>query len=292
MNHGKPVRADHYIDRLKELPPAPTVATELLDLFGDPDTNIVRVVDTIKHDPSLTAKLLKLCNSAYFPGAEPVTEMFEVVTRLGFYEVYCVVAALVAASVMALGKAKKGLDINRLWQHSVCSAVAAGKLAKRVGEPEAVAFTAGLLHDIGKLIFASVEGSKYGDLVKMVQLSGATLSEAEVAVLGVDHASVGEQLLVRWGLPEGISTAVGRHNMTYLKGAQLDRLTAIVQIASELAIQLENGASATPILPPGCTEALKLLRLASGDVPALVAEIKEGLQRVEGLSSTNFDAGI
>ena len=76
--------ADQYIDRVTDLPPAPTVAAELLGLFGDPNQDIDRIVELIGHDPSLTVDILRRCNSALFRGDEPASDMFEAVTRLGF----------------------------------------------------------------------------------------------------------------------------------------------------------------------------------------------------------------
>jgi HD-like signal output (HDOD) protein len=125
-------KSDQYIDRVSHLPPAPTVATELLGLFGDANRDLDRIVELISHDPSLTAEVLKRCNSAALSGPEPASDMFEVVTRLGFYEVYRVVAALVGSRSMSLGKDKGSLDVGSLWRHSVVAGVVAETLARRV----------------------------------------------------------------------------------------------------------------------------------------------------------------
>jgi putative nucleotidyltransferase with HDIG domain len=285
-------RADQYIDRIKNLPPAPAVATELLELFGDPNNNIDRVVELIRLDPSLTAKVLKRCNSSYFSSDQPCTDMFEIVTRLGFYDVYCMVATLIGASAMSLGKGKGGLDITGLWRHSVTTAVAAGVLAKHVEEPEAVAFTAGLLHDIGKLVFASVEGSRYARLVKRAGDFGTGLAEAEMAAFGVDHTTIGGQMLVRWGLPKNIAAAAHFHNYPPRFGKPHERLVAIVQIASNLARRMTAEEFQAPEVPLAHPEAVQLLELTAEDMPKLIAKTGEQLQRFEGLSTLSFDAAI
>lgn len=287
MNRKQSAKANQYLDRLTDLPPAPTVATELLGLFGDPNTDIVQVVETIRHDPSLTAKLLKMSNSAYYSGPEPFTDMFEIVTRLGFYEVYCAVAALVAASAMTMAKAGAGVDANSLWRHSVTSAVAASKLAKRAGDSEAEAFTAGLLHDIGKLVFAAAEGRKYGDVVKMAEVSGTSLQQTEEVMLGLDHAHVGAELLLRWGLPKDIALAVKSHNDLATDGEPLSRLTAIVQLASDLARQIVREDFGSRGSLPYHEDAIKSLGLTAEDIPTLLAEIRTGLSQVAGLSMAN-----
>ena len=282
----KSSRVDGYIDNLKGLPPAPIVATELLDLFGDPEADIIRVVETIRHDPALTAQLLRLCNSAFYAGDEPAADMFEVVTRLGFYQVYTVVVSMVASGSMSRGKGKGGMDIDELWRHSVRAAVAAGQFAKRVGESEAQSFTAGLLHDIGKLAFSVAEGRKYGDLIKMAKASGEPLSMVEMAVLGMDHAMLGARLLARWGLPERICTAVEEHNNPPTK------LAAIIHLASCFAEQADISTDSPEALPDECAYALEKLGLTTADIPELKAEIIKQLDQVEGLSNACFDAGI
>jgi putative nucleotidyltransferase with HDIG domain len=285
-------RADQYIDRIKNLPPAPTIATELLELFNDPNNNIDRVVELIRLDPSLTAKVLKRCNSSFFSGDQPCTDMFEVVTRLGFYDVYCMVATLVGASAMSLGRGKGGLDITALWRHSVISAVAASQIAKRVEEPEAAAFTAGLLHDIGKLVLASVEGSRYANLMKHSSDFGTGLAGLEMAAFGADHTTVGGQMLLRWGLPQSIAAAALFQNASPLLARPHERLVAIVQIASNLARRMAAMERHAPEVPLCHEEAIRLLGLTADDIPQLISETEQELHRFEGMATLSFDAAI
>jgi putative nucleotidyltransferase with HDIG domain len=276
--------ANEYLKKITDLPPAPGVAAQLLGLFKDPDIDIDRVVHLIRQDPSLTANVIKMCNRASFRGEEPSSDLFEAVTRLGFYEVYRVVAALLGARAMSMWKTDGGLDINDIWRHSVASAVAAGKLAGRSGESEAIAYTTGLLHDIGKLALASVEGARYARLVREVQISGTSLAEAEREAFGVDHALIGEQLLCRWGLPPNLAKAVGLHNSIPGSDEPLERLTAIVQIASDVAHQTDLEDSLAQASLTCHPEALKVLGITEEDVSAIIAETRKDLHQVAGLS--------
>jgi HD-like signal output (HDOD) protein len=281
--------ADRYLDRITALPPAPGIATELLGIFSDPNIDIDRVVDLIRRDPSLTANVIKMCNTAYFRGAEPSNDIFEAVTRMGFYDVYRVVASLVGARAMSAWNTKGALNVNDLWGRSLASAIAAGKLAKRSDESEAVAYTAGLLHDIGMLVVASVEGVRYGELVSGAEKSGASLRDAEQEAFGVDHAMVGGQLLFRWGLPEDLTHAVGLHDEPPCVGEPFGRLTTIVQIASNLAGQMGPGGSRTQAEPSIHPAAMECLGITQEEMPALVAEIQKGLLQVMDLSAVNLD---
>jgi putative nucleotidyltransferase with HDIG domain len=275
--------SDQYIDRVSQLPPAPTIVTKLLSLFGDPDRDLDAIVELLNHDASLTAEILKRCNSASLSGSEPIADMFEAVTRLGFYEIYRLVTASVGARTLSIGKGKSGLDTGGLWRHSVITAVAAETLAKRVEEVEAVAFTAGLLHDIGKLVFASVEGPRYAEILKQTSGIGAKLSGAEQAAFGVSHASVGARLLVRWNLPENVTVA-GLHHHDLLSGAEkFQRLAAIVHLANNLAHHIVDRKPPTSDLLSTHAEAMTLLQVTPEDMPKLIVQTQTGLQRVEGL---------
>jgi putative nucleotidyltransferase with HDIG domain len=275
-------RLNQYIDRVSNLPPAPTVATELLRLFGDEQCDIDRVVELISLDPSLTAEVLKRCNSAYLSGAEPASDMFEAVTKLGFYEVYCVVVALVGARTMSLAKTATGLDVSRLWRHSVVTAVAAETLARVTNEAGAVAFTAGLLHDIGKLVLGTVEGSAYSDLLSKAGDFGPDLANAEQETLGVNHASIGACLLSRWGLPENVVTAVRHHHDSSNVTESSARLAAIIQLANSLAHHLTDGETKDQDLLANSADAMAFL-MVTNEIPLLSNQIQTGLERVQGL---------
>ena len=276
-------KMDEYIDRVRHLPPAPAVVGQLLGLLSDPNRNLERIVELIGYDPSLTAEVLKRCNSAFFRGAEPASDIFEAVSRLGFYEVYCVVVALMAARTISLAPAKGALDPNVLWKHSVTTAVAASALAVRVQEPEAVAFTAGLLHDVGKLILASVEPQVYSNLLAQSGSSGPALAGAEAAALGVTHADVGSRLLARWGLPTPVAIAVQYHHQPPTAASPYERLAAIVHLSNILAHHTTQGDGA-PLDPATLRpELLKLTDVEPDDLPYMLGQTKSGLVRVEGL---------
>jgi putative nucleotidyltransferase with HDIG domain len=276
-------KSDHYIDRVTHLPPAPTVATELLGLFNDPDRDIDRIIELISHDPSLTIEVLKRCNSAALSGEVIAADMFEAVTRLGFYEVYCVVAGTVGARAMSIGKAQGGLDAVGLWRHSVTTAVAAATLAKRVREVEAVAFTAGLLHDIGKLVFTSVESARYADLVKQTGTFGPNLAAAEQSVFGVSHAHIGARLLARWGLPENVAVGTLLHHGSPKVSESFEQLAATVHLANGLAHQMVKQAPYATDLLLSSSDSMTLLKLTPEDIPTLIAQTQKDLQRVQGL---------
>ena len=274
---------DLYLNRVKNLPPSPTVAIQLLELFSDPDRDIDRIVDIIKLDPSLTAATLKRCNSSAFSGAEPASDMFEAVCRLGLYEVYCIVTGMIASQTMTQVRSKYSWDSTRLWRHTVTTAVIASILAKRVEVMEATAFTAGLLHDIGKLIFVSTEGVAYAEMARNAGLFGPALVTAEESVMGFSHAALGARLLARWELPENICHAVEFHHQSPATVKHHQRLAATVHFANSLAHELVDGPAQAPVAAVANAEAMALIALKDKDIPTVVQQINQAMERHQGL---------
>ena len=275
--------ADLYIDRVQHLPPAPTVATRLLELLNDPDRDIERIVELISYDPSLTAEMLKRCNSVFFRGTQPSSSLLEAVSRLGFTEVYGLAMALVGSRVLTMLQPGTALDTGKLWRHSVATAVTAATLAARVQEQDLVAFTAGLLHDIGKLVFASAEGTRYGQILGKAGAFGPALVKAERAAFGLTHADLGARLLARWGLPAGITRAVLFHHASPLALTPWEPAVAVVAVANELAHGITGDLPSGTDLSPVQLEALNRLQLSPEDLPTIIEQSEQSLQRVHRL---------
>ncbi len=272
-------RAESYISRVTHLPPAPTLLNELLGLFRDPDRDIDRVVELLSHDPSLTAEILRKCNGAFFGGA-PASDMFEAVSRIGFYEVYCMVVALFGAKTKAMPGVGNAIDSAKLWKHTVFTAVAASTLAIKTDHPQGSAFTAGLLHDIGKLVIASADRYRYGELLEKANQAGTPHWQAEQSAIGTNHAAIGGLLLERWNLPSEVYSAVRHHHDPSLAGEHA-KMAAIIHLADWIAHGFE-GDKPLP-LTASAGRAFLSLGLGPADLPKLNAATVKALERVKGL---------
>lgn len=269
--------ADTYIDRVKSLPPAPTVMMELLEQFRDQDRDVDRIVALITHEPALAAQVLKLCNSASFAADHPVGDMFEAVSRVGFYEIYRMVAAVMGSRALAMAGGTKTVDLSQFWRHAVLAAVAAETLAARYDEGGGVAFTAALLHDLGKVVLAAVEEPAYAEVVSQVGMAGPALVEAERGRFGVDHAEIGGRLLARWRLPSALGIAV-RHHHTPREAQGAERLAAYVCLANELAHVIRRGQSPPAVGASEALQVMPVLPLVQAEVPGLVVQVNERLE--------------
>lgn len=275
-------RLDAFIDRVQHLPPSPRLLVKLLELFKNPDPDIDEVVGLISHDPAFTVEVLKRCNSAFIGTEKPAEEMFEAVSRLGFQEIYEIVLAMFAAAALLPPGTRDGVHVEILWRHSVAVAVAARVLAQETGESLPAAFTAGLLHDIGKVVMVSAQRDEYAQAVLNAGLFHRPVVVTERELFGFDHAEVGARLLDRWSLPPNIVAAVLHHHHPKEAG-EFERLTAVVQVANMVAHSTGEKFASEPKglqFPP---ESMKLLEMTPEKISLLLPAMKEGLERAKKL---------
>jgi putative nucleotidyltransferase with HDIG domain len=273
-NKPKPTRVDpqvldSYIEGIQHLPPTPTLMLQLIDLFRRPDTDVDEIVSLLSRDPALCVEVLRRCNSAFFAQDTPVMDINEAVFRMGFYEVYQMTVSLSGMRALTPKENVRGFSAEALQRHSNIAAIAAGALALEVEEPEGIAFTAGLLHDVGKLVLALGERDKYVAVVEECRTSGASLSEKEKTVFGFNHDEIGARLLQRWGVPvEVVMPALG-HNDPEPSG-EWHRFVTITNMGSRLANYIELGKDKAPAMPfvqmPGVKPLADALKLRDNQV--------------------------
>jgi len=273
---------DDYINRVQHLPPAPKILPQLLSTLSRDDVENSNVVDLMMYDPSLTAAALHLCNSAFFAGKAPATNLSEAVSRLGFNKIYQLVAAV--SGSRALSPPQKGYGINEgeLWKHSVTTAVAGQLMAKELGDDENLIFTCGLLHDIGKVVLAQALEHIYAKMVEDVEKNQSTLLDAEKRLLGVQHAEIGGRLLARWKFPPNIVAAVWFHHHPAMATVH-SRLASYVYLANMIAYFIGHGYGHHAFALRGRAEALEILGLSGDDLPHFMIQTYENFEVVEAL---------
>ncbi|HTV41411.1 MAG TPA: HDOD domain-containing protein [Candidatus Sulfotelmatobacter sp.] len=225
------------VQNVKNLPPVSQAALKLIGLLDRSSTDNNDVVQVLKHDTVLTAKLLKACNAPSFGLGETVSSVDHAVFMLGHEQILHTVLTLAFSSVMAAPTQAFTAGANELWQHSLIAAAAADTVFNHLPGLNAqptVAFTAALLHDIGKLVFAQTllpeELADIRDRAERKLISG---TDAEREVLGIDHGETGAALLQSWRLPASIVEAVANHHRPFLKPEP--RLSVLVHIANAVA---------------------------------------------------------
>jgi len=202
------------IAKVKAVPPLPAVLLKLRACCVDPDADFAAMAKVIETDPGLTANILRLANSAYFGARGTIGSVAFAISRLGFKRVHQMALAVCVAPIARTAVGGYGLDPDALWEHSLATGMAAEQLAADVPDVDpADAFTAGLLHDVGKLVLGMFVADEYEEIRRLVRDEGCSFDEAERGVLGTDHAGVGAMLLRRWELPTAIVDAVRWHHL-------------------------------------------------------------------------------
>ncbi len=275
-------KIDEFLDRIENLPPAPKILGPLLVALTDIDADVGGVVDMIALDPALTAKVLQTCNSAYFGLAHPVNHVAEAVNRLGFQIVHCIVAMASGDPSFKAAQAT-GIDVNRQWRHAATTAFAAQMIAKGIRADAGLFFTAGLLHDIGKLILAEAFRNDYIELQRDPKIVGRTLMELERASFGLDHAEVGARLLERWQFsPQFVASVRFHHDPGAAAGTDAAQFAACLSVADALAHSLAPDEG-EPVSEADQQEALKALGMSMKDVSRRREKVVENMQFVEAL---------
>jgi putative nucleotidyltransferase with HDIG domain len=232
---------DEIIEQLGLLPPIPHVAMKLSVQLSDPKVDVNRLVDTVKYDPGLTARLIVMANSAYMGGSGSITSLKEALVRLGNKQVYGFVVSTAVQPMMNSPLEGYGLQDGDMWRKSVVSAVAAESLEVKLGGSQReTAFTAAILHDIGKLALNSFVRQESVPLTQSAHFGKNPFEQQEAELLGMSHNEAGARLLRMWKLPEElVSVALWHHDPNLAERDQ--HLVDIVHLADSVCMSLGLG---------------------------------------------------
>jgi putative nucleotidyltransferase with HDIG domain len=223
--------------RVEELPPLPAVAARVMALADDDKTSAMDLAQVLSTDQALTAKLIKISNSAYYGFARRVSTVREAVLVLGFKQVRQVaVGASIINTFRTPTSPEDYFDFDLFWGHSLAVAVAAETYAKktRTAKPED-AFTAGILHDIGRLVLRQAMQDEFREAVRLASEDGWPLYKAELETTGFAHDEVGRALGERWKFPGHLVDAVACHHDPCLT-PENDGLSGVVSRANRYVL--------------------------------------------------------
>jgi len=209
------------------LPVLPQTITEVTVLLGDPRASMVGVGRLVGEDQVLTTRILKMANSAFYGGVEPVADVQLAIMRLGLRELRGLLLTIAAETTILKGGVVLPLA-RRLWEHSVGCAVFCRGLARLVHRDDDRLFVAGLLHDIGKVpILEAVR-----DVARAEKRSGLPSEEILTHVFDAWHERIGEQVAREWALPEEIVHVIGHHHGR--PEGEFEAAMALVAVANRL----------------------------------------------------------
>ncbi len=231
---------EQIFDTLTEVPTFPKVVQKALKLLDDPNVTIKELEEVLKYDPAITANILKLTNSAHFALPQQVTSLDTALALLGQNQLRKILVASASITYFQKPLPGYGLSAIDIWTHSIGCAVIAELLAKEFSFSEpSILFTAGILHDIGKVILNLYVWSELDKIQKIALEQDITFMEAEWEILGTDHAVIGSTLLKHWEFPAILYRAVRNHHDPdlYIQ----DDVSAILSLANIMCAILGIG---------------------------------------------------
>lgn len=231
------------LDRIEGLPALPAFVTRILSVADDPDVSTREIADLVRGDQAMAAAVLRLVNAPFFGLGRRISSIQHAVLLLGIRTVRNL--ALSAVLVKSFGQSSRDRRFDRgcLWRHTVACATGAQFLAKRLGaEDPDEAFLAGLVHDMGIVVFDQFFHDGFRRVVDLATGMGMPLIEAEREIFGRDHAFVGRQLARRWNFPASVAEAIGCHHAPGRARCN-PTLAAIVHLSD----WLEASTGVTPI---------------------------------------------
>jgi putative nucleotidyltransferase with HDIG domain len=281
LNKAVP-RRDEILRAIDSVESLPTASLILIRDLQNPEVSAADVARAVELDPSMTANLLRLANSAYFGAPRAVGSVREAVFRLGTKRIFNLVITTLAAPL--LHRPVRGYDMppDESLKHSVAVAVGTEALAAELGlTPPVRAFAAGLMHDIGKLLFGTFLEVEIEPVLALAASEKVSFDEAERQVLGIDHAELGALLLESWHLPGDIVQAVRFHHRPDAAPSHNPLITDLVHVADQLCTMggLGNGVDGLNYRPSEAT--LARLGINNHRAERTLSAIMSGLSRLD-----------
>jgi diguanylate cyclase (GGDEF)-like protein len=287
--HDLPVDLQIRLKACRTLPSVPAVVLEVLDLCQDEDVGVPKVARVLARDPALSAKVLKVANSAWYGVRSQVTTLDRALALLGINATLSL--ALSFSFVRSLRKdGKAHFDHPGYWRRSAIAAVASRVIGGSVSDLSGdELFLAGLLQDLGMLALNEAVPELYGPIVGSAKQDHVILAEIERQELGADHAAVGAWILGRWNLPVNLRSAIaGSHDpesITDPKVKPLGRTIAVASSVAEIWTNPKTGAATASAR----NAALSLLGMTPEKFENILADIASKLP--EATSNLDIDIG-
>jgi putative nucleotidyltransferase with HDIG domain len=237
-----------------ELPRVTAMGSELLSILHLPLPHIDmrRVVSLVESDPALTATVLRIANSACYGALREIRTVSQAIPRMGLEDTIHILSYHCLRGMMPPSRNLPHFSSRQFWLHSWATAA----VARMLGEPQYLLralpgelYTAGLLHDIGKIVLAGHLGESFDQACATASEKGIPLHEAEVEVMGIDHTAIGVRLLDDWNLPRPILDAVSGHHDPMMYKPEAHEIAMLIQLADALAHKCGFGDGTGQAMP-------------------------------------------
>ncbi|MBA3015655.1 MAG: HDOD domain-containing protein [Proteobacteria bacterium] len=276
-------RIEEIVNIANHIPPFPKVAMQVMKMLDDPAVQAKDLAEVIQYDSAITANILKTCNAAYFGLPRKVSALDDALVLMGQDALKDILIASSSARFYK-GGAGEGyqLEQGELWKHSVAVAIMSKLISCHFeGIAPGTAFTAGLLHDIGKRFLSSFVASDFKKIMDRTYIDGLSFMAAEHEILGMDHAELGSLILQKWDFGEDMIQAVKMHHDP--QALDKDPLIALVAMANTLVISLGIGVGADGLSGAMQGQGLKRFGITALDLDRYMSMLFMEMERAEDL---------
>ena len=283
---------DKILSAVKDLPTIPVVVAQLMTTLNDEKSDAKKVSEIIKNDQSITMKILRLVNSAYFGLSNRVTSVNQAVPLLGFDKIKNIIFTLTIFDTL---KNQKGnFNRERFWAHSIGCAVISKMLAQQLGLVNliSISFVCGLIHDIGKVVEDKFFPDEFEDIIRLSASFNLSLCESEKRVLGYDHSFIGCRVAMKWGLPKNLFETILYHHGLPESFEDIEyagKLVAIVHFADIISKVKRFGSGGDNLIPDPSKQIWELLSLKQEDLGYILENCDEEYKKAEALLELAVD---
>ena len=274
---------------IKQLPTLPVMMTRILRCVEDPNSSASDVGDIVSNDPSISSKILRFANSAYYGRSNQVDTIQEAIVIIGFNTVKQLALATSMFESFSSVKSQRTFDRLEFWKHSMGTAMAAAMLFSKSSKTETDRiYTAGLLHDIGKLVMDIYFHKEYVAAVDKATCESLFISQAERYIFKSDHGEIGAWLADRWHFPDSLKIPMQFHHNVDNADIDNKRATMMIHVADFVCRSAEVGlynAQRPPVLEEkllsmvdlkhaNISQAIKKMKAKEDEIDAFLKAIK------------------
>ena len=275
VNSIKPI----ILKKFKDLYQLPEVAIRILNLMADPNLNVKKISEFIETDQEIASKVLKIANSAYYGMCGKITSIRHAAIVLGYKIIGEIVITAGFKNILDRKLQGYSYDSSDLWNHSL--AVAYGSkfiVSKENPSLINVAYLAGLIHDVGKIVLDELVLEKKEEIKSFAEKEGKTFLEAESHFFNFNHAEIAFEVCRQWDFPESISTAIKDHHQSLYSSS--NKLSYVLHTADHIARMIGIGYSNDDILYETKEGTRNFLGLRQQDFSKMALKITEAAYKI------------
>ncbi len=233
---NRKISIEKLLEKGDSLPTLPEIYTRVSDLLENEDSSVNEIGRIIATDPAISYKILTMVNSAYYGLQNEISSITQAISLLGRFRLKQILIGALLSEIF------KGLDsdnfsLHDFWKHSIRTAIIANQLAihSDIGSEPETLFTAGLLHDVGRLILAAQMPEVLPEIEKRAEETRWGIVDAEIDIIGISHTEIGAALMIKWGFPDLIWVCVKNHHETGYSGPFF-QAAQIISLSNRLAV--------------------------------------------------------